>query len=94
MKEIVYEADGTITENDIEIVETVNIEYKSYERMQYIINRLNELSQDFVQVQCGAVFEDLEERKQEFRDLHNELRLLEGKEVRVYQDEIKEIKAG
>ena len=33
---------------------------------------------------CGAVIDDFEERKLEFQELHNELRVLEGKEERVY----------
>lgn len=47
--------------------------------------RLNELSQDFVQADLGAVFADIEERKAEFKALHNELRELLGKEPRLYQ---------
>lgn len=52
-----------------------------------IIERLNQLSQDFVQAMAGAYFEDLEERKAEFQTLHNELRVLEGKEPRQYKKE-------
>lgn len=46
--------------------------------------RLSELSQDFVQAQLGAEFSDLEERKTEFKTLHNELRMLLGKNPRNY----------
>lgn len=46
--------------------------------------RLEHLSQDFIQAQLGAEFEDLEERKAEFKTLHNELRVLLGKEPRNY----------
>ena len=49
--------------------------------------RLSQLSQDFVQAMAGAHFEDLEERKAEFQTLHNELRVLEGKEPREYTKE-------
>lgn len=49
-----------------------------------ISKRLNQLSQDFIQILCGAVIEDENEKIQEFRTLHNELRQLEGKEPRVY----------
>lgn len=55
-------------------------------RMGEIQSRLNELSQDFVQASLGAEFTDLEERKEEFRTLHNELRKLLGKEPRVYKE--------
>ena len=45
---------------------------------------LTNLSQDFIQLQLGAVFEDLEQRKERFKTLHNELRQLLGKEPREY----------
>ena len=56
------------------------------ERIIEIKERLNELSQDFIQVQVGAEFDNLEERKAEFRNLHNELRVLLGKEPRIYNN--------
>lgn len=46
--------------------------------------RLNQLSQDFVQSLVGAYFEDLEQRKEEFKALHNELRIIKGKQPRTY----------
>lgn len=73
---------------------TFNIE-KYNERKQNALNlvrigqiqtRLNELSQDFIQINLGAVFDDLEQRKQEFKFLHNELRSLLGKEPREYKE--------
>lgn len=56
----------------------------TWARKVEITERLNKLSQDFVQAMAGAYFEDLEERKTEFQTLHNELRQLEGKEPRKY----------
>ena len=47
--------------------------------------RLKELSQDIVQIQCGAVFEDKDERIVEFQEKHNRLRYLKGKEPREYK---------
>ena len=55
------------------------------DRIYEIQARLNQLSQDFVQMLCGAIFEDETERKEEFRSLHNELRELLGKEERIYE---------
>lgn len=46
--------------------------------------RLNELSQDFIQADLGAEIFDLENRKQEFKQLHNELRELNKKGPRIY----------
>ena len=53
-------------------------------RIAQIKPRLEQLSQDLIQAQAGAVFEDLEERKLEFQTLHNELRELLGKNPRLY----------
>lgn len=57
---------------------------KGLARIAEIKPRLEQLSQDLIQAQAGAVFEDLEERKAEFQKLHNELRTLLGKEPRKY----------
>lgn len=53
-------------------------------RMGEIQARLNELSQDFVQASIGAIIVNLEDRKTEFKTLHNELRTLLEKEPRQY----------
>ena len=53
-------------------------------RIAEIKPRLEQLSQDIVQSLAGAKFDDLEERKQEFQTLHNELRILLGKMPRQY----------
>lgn len=57
---------------------------KGFARIAEIKPRLEQLSQDLIQAQAGAVFDDLEERKAEFQELHNELRILLGKEPRKY----------
>ena len=59
-------------------------------RIAQIKPRLEQLSQDLIQAQVGAVFEDLEERKAEFQVLHNELRVLLGKEPREYVGQCKQ----
>ena len=46
------------------------------------INRLTELTKDLAQVQAGLIIADIEERKQEFRTLLNEVRVLQGKQAR------------
>lgn len=53
-------------------------------RISTIKERLSQLSEDFVQAWAGAQIVDIEARKREFADLHNELRGLLGKEPRVY----------
>ena len=46
------------------------------------IKRLTELTKDLAQVQAGLIITDIEERKQEFRTLLNEVRVLQGKKKR------------
>lgn len=45
-------------------------------------NRLTELTKDFVQVQAGLIVPNIEEKKQEFQTLLNEVRVLQGKTER------------
>lgn len=89
MKEKIYNLDGTINSQEF-ILDSKDIEsIENSKKLRKIINiqsRLNELSQDFVQASLGAEFSDLEERKNEFKTLHNELRALLGKEPRVYKE--------
>ena len=54
-------------------------------RIEEIKTRLSELSNDFMQVELGAVIDDLEDRKAEFKELHNQLRILMGKSPRIYE---------
>lgn len=48
-------------------------------------NRLNSLSDDFIQIYLGAEIPNINERRKEFVELHNELRSLLGKEPRNYK---------
>lgn len=52
------------------------------QQLEIKISRLTELTKDLAQVQAGLVIDDLEERKQEFRTLLNEVRVLQGKQPR------------
>lgn len=53
-------------------------------RLSEIVARLNEISQDIIQVSMGAVIPDIEDKRAEFKRIHNELRLLIGKQPREY----------
>lgn len=53
-------------------------------RISDIKARLSQLSEDFVQSLAGAVIADIEDRKKEFSELHNELRTIMGKTPRTY----------
>jgi hypothetical protein len=55
-------------------------------RIAEINKRLNDLDDDFRQVDLGAIIPDIEERKAEFITLHNELRQLLGKPAREYKN--------
>ena len=84
--------DGKVVAIEHEITD----EERKQMRMSEIQNRLNELSQDFIQVYLGAdfgtklnengeVINIIDERKEEFITLHNELRELLGKTPRKYE---------
>ena len=89
MNEKVYNLNGTIKSQEF-VLDSKDIEsMENSKKLRKIINiqsRLNELSQDFIQVSLGAEFGDLEERKTEFKTLHNELRTLLGKGPRNYKN--------
>lgn len=73
----VIAVDHAITEEEIKWI-----------KINDINKRLTELSQDLIQAQAGAVFDDIETRKLEFQTLHNELRTLQGKQPRNYITEV------
>ena len=60
----------------------VTEEEKKEMRISEINARLTSLTQDFVQAECGEIIEDIDVRRAEFVTLHNELRVLLGKEPR------------
>ena len=57
---------------------------KELAELPIIQEELDKLSQDIIQMYCGAVFEDKEERLEKFRVAHNRFREITGKEPRVY----------
>jgi len=94
VREFVKNLDGTEeikereeTQKEIEEREKSERETKRRERIAEINERLSYLSQDFVQVSCGEIIDDISERKTEFVTLHNELRELLGKEKRRIKEE-------
>lgn len=102
-KNIVYGFDGQLVfEDELKSTDYVNRKQEFDSKLKQenqkveIELRLNQLTQDFIQVLCGADFgtyindkgqtvDIIEERKQEFQTLHNELRTLQGKEPRMYE---------
>lgn len=72
------------TREEIVFSEKKQAEIKKQEKIIKIKTRLEQISQDIVQSLAGAEFEDMAERQKEFQTLHNELRILLGKEPRKY----------
>lgn len=54
------------------------------EKLPVLIKRLEELTKDFVRVGLGAVIEDIEDRKTEYRETLDEVRRIQGKEPVMY----------
>lgn len=81
--------DGDLKIENGQLVDNTASKQKQF-RIAEIKVELNNLSQDFIQAEIGAVFNDLDARKERFRVLHNELRQLLGKEPRNYLTKIEE----
>ena len=81
MNKITFPKD--ITDNEI-IHREATDEEKKVARLIEIDQELNELNKDFIQELCGAIIPNIEEKKARFRELHNEKRVLQGKEPRKY----------
>lgn len=69
---------------DIKIYVPYTEEQLTEKRIYTIKERLSKLSEDFIQSWAGAYIQDIEERKKEFSELHNELRRILGKTPRNY----------
>lgn len=69
---------------EVQVYVPYTAEQLKEKRIVAIKERLSQLSEDFVQSWAGAYIEDIEERKKEFAELHNQLRLLLGKTPRTY----------
>ena len=62
-----------------------NIKPEDYVTIVQNKAEMDKLTQDFVQVLCGAEIPNIEEKKARFRELHNENRVLQGKPKREYK---------
>lgn len=77
-----------VVDGEVVAVEHIVTEEELKEQRKFEIReRLSQLSQDFIQVWCGAELADVDARILEFQLLHNELRTLDGKEPRAYTHE-------
>lgn len=75
----------TLSEEEYVLSETnqkINDDIKKANTIYQKQQRLSELTKDLAQVQAGFIIDDLEQRKEEFRTLLNEVRVLQGKEPR------------
>lgn len=57
-------------------------ELANQQRIAEIKQQLQKYTEDFVQVECGLIIPDIEQRRQHFAELLNEIRVLEGKSPR------------
>ncbi len=80
---VIYVDNGELKVKDCELSE----EEIKQNRIEEIKNKLTELNYDFMQYFSGEEINDIEKRKQEFIELHNELRELLGKEKRNLREE-------
>lgn len=86
LDETKYEEISQYNSNDLYCDNNGNIKVKdevlTKQKIHEIKNRLNELNYDIVQDVAGEIVPNIEERKARFIELHNELRLLLGKDKR------------
>ena len=73
---------GNRTISEEEHIASNNINYNNLQLILKKQTRLADLTKDFAQVEAGLIIDDLDERKQEFRTLLNEVRVLQGKQPR------------
>ncbi|MDE6583258.1 MAG: hypothetical protein K2K31_01225 [Clostridia bacterium] len=78
----IIDKNGKIRIEEIEREATKDIEIEKAMEIEQKKNSLAELTKDFAQVQAGLVVPNIEEKKEEFRNLLNEIRQLQGKEPR------------
>ncbi len=78
----IIDKNGKTHIEEIEREEIKDNEMKVAMEIEQKKRRLTELTKDFAQVQAGLIIPNLDDKKEEFRNLLNEIRVLEGKEPR------------
>lgn len=81
IREVDRDIDGSRNFQIVEIPPLSEEELKQI-KIYEIQTKLNELNYDIIQDIAGEIVPNIEERKAEFITLHNELRILLGKECR------------
>ncbi len=64
---------------EIEREDSDCFEFENIYNLEKMKKRLAELTKDFAQVQAGLVVSDIDDKREEFRNLLNQIRVLEGK---------------
>ena len=72
-----------LTFNEIKHIERLQRETELV-KLPILIKRLEELTKDFVRVNLGAIIEDIEDRKIEYKTTLDEVRRIQGKEPVTY----------
>ena len=72
-----------LTFNKDKYIERIQKE-EDLQKIPALKKRLEELTEDIVQHQAGAIIKNYDIKLSEFRDIHNEIRRIEGKPARPY----------
>lgn len=70
------------SEEEQKQLESEQLKSKNERKLQELKQRLSQLSEDLIQSTAGEIIADIDSRKAEFVKLHNELRVLLGKDER------------
>ena len=87
-KVVISNSDGSTQVMEKEFEEPKTSQYEIQKIIESKKKRLEELTKDFEQDRIGFVIPNLEERKQEFKTLLNEVRLRMGKDKRELQNQL------
>lgn len=87
---VITYSDGSSTMEERNFEEPQTSNYEIYKLIEDKKHRLEELTKDFEQDRIGFVVPNIDERRQEFKTLLNEVRVLMGKEIRELKVQVEE----
>ena len=87
---VITYSDGSSTMEERNFEEPQASNYEIYKLIEDKKHRLEELTKDFEQDRIGFVVPNIDERRQEFKTLLNEVRVLMGKEIRELKVQVEE----
>ena len=87
---VITNSDGSSRMEERNFEEPKTSNYEIYKLIEDKKHRLEELTKDFEQDRIGFVVPNIDERRQEFKTLLNEVRVLMGKEIRELKVQVEE----